>query len=391
MPILNKYIMRVLIVGGGFGGCSSAEILSHNKKNKITLIEKSNILGAGVRTHFYGGHPYTYGPRHFLTRKKETYTYLKKFLNLRNCNYHQFKSYVEQDNQFYNYPINWSDIEKMPDKKIIKKELSKSKINNPKNLEEFWIQSVGKKLFGKIIDKYNKKMWLVDSCKKIDTFKWSPKGYTIKKGNQAAFDDWISCYPTHKDGYNRYFDKILKLKNVKVKFNNNISKVNLKKRYVISSKKKYFFDVLINTISPDEILNFKYGKLKFIGRDLHKIVFPVKEVFPKDVFFLYYPNSENFTRLVEYKKFTKHKSNTSLVGMEVPSLNGRYYPIPISKEHKLAKKYFNDFTYNTFSIGRAGTYRYEVDIDDCIWQSLEIKKILEKKSWQGPIVGEEFK
>ena len=108
--------MKIIIIGGGFAGCSSAEILSHEKKNKITLIERSNTLGAGVRTHFYGGHPYTYGPRHFLTRKKETYNYLKKFLKLRNCNYHQFKSYVEKDNQFYNYPINMKDIEKMPDK-----------------------------------------------------------------------------------------------------------------------------------------------------------------------------------------------------------------------------------------------------------------------------------
>ena len=383
--------MKIIIIGGGFAGCSSAEILSHEKKNKITLIERSNTLGAGVRTHFYGGHPYTYGPRHFLTRKKETYNYLKKFLKLRNCNYYQFKSYVEKDNQFYNYPINMKDIEKMPDKIEVKKELVKKKVSNPKNLEEFWVQSIGKKLFGKIIDKYNKKMWLVNSCKEIDTFKWSPKGYTIKKGSKAAFDDWISCYPTHKDGYNKYFDKILKIKNLNIKFNSKLQKTDLKKRFIIVNGKKYFFDVLINTISPDEILNFKYGKLKFIGRDLHKIVFPVKEVFPKNVFFLYYPNSEKFTRLVEYKKFTKHKSNTSLVGMEVPSLNGRYYPLPISKEQKLAKRYFKDFTYNTFSIGRAGTYRYEVDIDDCIWQSLQIKSILDDASWNGPIVGDEFK
>ena len=61
------------------------------------------------------------------------------------------------------------------------------------------------------------------------------------------------------------------------------------------------------------IFNYKYGELKFIGRDLLKIVFPTEHVFPKDVFFLYYPNSENFTRLVEYKKFTRHKSKTSLI------------------------------------------------------------------------------
>ena len=167
--------MRILIIGGGFAGCSSAEILSKYKDNKITLVEKNNFLGAGVRTMFYGGHPFTFGPRHFLTQKIETYNYLKKFLNLRNVNYHKFKSYVETDNQFYNYPINQKDIQKMPDRKDILSQLKKKIINNPKNLEEFWIKSIGKILFEKIINNYNKKMWQVESCKEIDTFKWSPK------------------------------------------------------------------------------------------------------------------------------------------------------------------------------------------------------------------------
>ena len=65
-------------------------------------------------------------------------------------------------------------------------------------------------------------MWLINDCKKIDTFKWSPKGYTIKSGKVAAFDDWISCYPTHKDGYNKYFDQIYKYKNIKVLLNQKI-------------------------------------------------------------------------------------------------------------------------------------------------------------------------
>ena len=97
--------MKILIIGGGFAGCSSAEMLSKLKGSKITIVEKSKFLGAGVRTFVHGGHPYTFGPRHFLTNKRETYLYLKKFLKLRNCNYHQFKSYVESDNQFYNYPL----------------------------------------------------------------------------------------------------------------------------------------------------------------------------------------------------------------------------------------------------------------------------------------------
>ena len=384
-------MIKITIIGGGFAGCAAAEMLS-NLNAKITLIERGNELGAGVRTYFYGGHPFTYGPRHFLTKKKETYDYLSKFLKLRNCNYHIFKSYVETDNQFYNYPINTKDLEKMPDKKKIKKEIKEAKgVSASKNLEEFWIRSVGKTLFNKIINDYNKKMWMVNSCKEIDTFKWSPKGYTIKKGSEAAFDDWISAYPSHKDGYNKYFDKIKKIKNVKILFNQRVRRYDLSKKTIYLKNKSIKHDYFINTISPDEIFNKKYGELAFIGRDLHKIVFPSEQVFPKDVFFLYYPNSEGFTRLVEYKKFTKHKSKTSLIGMEIPSRNGRFYPVPFKKEQLKAKKYFKLFPKNCFSIGRAGTYRYEVDIDDCIWQAIQIKKLVQKNQWNGPVIGEEFK
>ena len=51
-----------------------------------------------------------------------------------------------------------------------------------------------------------------------------------KKGKEAAYDDRISMYPTEKDGYNSYFDRILKIKNVKVKFKSILKSINLKKK-----------------------------------------------------------------------------------------------------------------------------------------------------------------
>ena len=34
---------------------------------------------------------------------------------MRSCAEHEFKTYVEQDDAFYNYPIHEDDIKKMPD------------------------------------------------------------------------------------------------------------------------------------------------------------------------------------------------------------------------------------------------------------------------------------
>ena len=72
--------------------------------------------------------------------------------------------------------------------------------------------------------------------------------------------------------------------------------------------------------------------------------------------------------------------------MEIPSKNGRFYPVPILSEQKKANKYFKLFPEWCYSIGRAGTYRYEVDIDDCILQSLDIEKQIKSNNYQGPRV-----
>ena len=102
-------------------------------------------------------------------------------LPLRDCSEHQFITYVEKDNQFYNYPLHLEDVQKMPDKEKVLSELNNRSENfTSTNLKDYWIKSISPTLFGKVINNYNKKMWQVEDCSEIDTFSWSPKGATIK-------------------------------------------------------------------------------------------------------------------------------------------------------------------------------------------------------------------
>ena len=57
-----------------------AHTLSLSGSYDILMVEFGNELGAGVRTNFWGGHPYTYGPRHFLTKDKKLYDFLNKYV-----------------------------------------------------------------------------------------------------------------------------------------------------------------------------------------------------------------------------------------------------------------------------------------------------------------------
>ena len=381
---------KILIIGGGMAGCACANILSELENLELTIVDTAPSLGAGVRTSFYANkHPHTYGPRHFISTNREVYEYFNKIIPMRSVTDHKFISYVESDDQFYHYPINLDDVNMMPDCNTILNEIKNKKTENiihSKNLEDYWINSVGNTLYEKIIKNYNQKMWMVNDNKKIDTFNWSPKGAAIKeKGSASAWEGIYSCYPIKYNGYNDYFDDLHK-KNIKIYLSSKIKNFNLnKKEFQINDNDKIAYDIVINTISPDYYFNYDLGELKYLGRDMFFIMFPTENVFPEHVSFVYYANKEKFTRMVEFKKFTKYKSKTSLIGLEFPSLNGKYYPLPFKEEIKKSLKYIDRLPEWYFSVGRAGTYRYAVDIDDCIEQALEIKKIIIKNNYEKPL------
>ncbi|MEI7532252.1 MAG: FAD-dependent oxidoreductase [Betaproteobacteria bacterium] len=386
---------KALIIGGGFAGCAAAHQLKLLGGWDVTLVESAPYLGAGVRTKYMGGHPYTLGPRHFLTPWNHVYEYLNKYCPLRRCAEHEFSTYVERDQAFYSYPIHADDFSKMPDSAKINQELKdlnlealalmspeqiaklspeeKRKANKAAlatNFEEYWIYSIGKSLYSKFVDTYSKKMWMIDDNKTIDDFAWSPKGVTIKEGARAAWDRAISAYPIAPNGYDDYFD--IATVGTTVLLNTKITHFDIQNKTVVFNNEKHQYDVIVNTISPDLLFDYCYGELPYRGRDLIPIVLPVEFALPENVYFTYYSSDEKYTRVTEYKKFTQHKSDSTLITLEIPSLNGKYYPMPFKAEKAKADQYINLMPDGVFSIGRAGAYIYGVDIDDTIDHAMKV-------------------
>lgn len=387
-----------LIIGGGFAGCAAAHHLALAGGWDVTLVESAPFLGAGVKTRYLGGHPYTFGPRHFLTPKEKIFHYLNTYCPLRRCADHQFLTYVEPDSTFYGYPIHRNDIPKMPEAKQIQDELNAANLaglaaftgdpagmkpgelsrlntaSQAKDFEEYWIRSIGRTLYSKFIDSYSKKMWLVDDNKRIDDFTWSPKGVTIKEGDRAAWDTAISAYPIAHNGYDDYFK--IATAGAKVHLNTRIQHFDIPAKTVVLGGEKRRFDVIVNTISPDRLFEACYGELPYVGRDLIPIVLPTEFVLPPEVYFIYYAGAERYTRIVEYKKFTLHKSPTTLITLEIPSATSKYYPMPFESEKARAKRYIDLMPEGVFSIGRAGSYLYNVDIDDTIDHAMTVAEKL---------------
>jgi len=388
-------VKSALVIGGGFAGCAAAHHLMLMGGWDVTVVEAQPFLGAGVKTRYYGGHPFTFGPRHFLTPMPHVFEFLNKYVPMRRCADHQFLTYVERDQQFYNYPIHKDDIDRMPDGAQIKDELgainlaeiaklSQAEIGKmrhdelirlngakyARNFEEFWINCIGRSLYDKFVNDYSRKMWMIETNKQIDDFLWSPKGVSIKEGPRTAWDSAISAYPIAFNGYDDYFR--IATEGCKVLLSTMIEKYDIPKKTVVIKGQKRKFDIIVNSISPDILFDKCHGELPYVGRELYPIVLPVEFVMPPDVYFCYYAGKERFTRIVEYKKLTLHKAPTTLITLEVPSRVNKLYPMPFESEKARAKKYFDMMPDGVFSVGRAGTYLYNVDIDNTIEHAMDM-------------------
>lgn len=366
-----------LIIGGGFAGVTAANMLKE-KGFKVTILEGGNKLGGGCRTYFYHGHPYTYGPHHLLINLSELYVldYFEKYLEIRELD-HRLLTFVEQDSKFYGYPIHADDIEVMPDSALIKEQIKnadEAKAKKATNFEDFWVNTVGDRLYDKFIHSYSEKMWQVRNNKELDEFGYSPKGAAIKHGSRTCFEGVKKImYPTSMDGYNKYFD--ICVENCEVRYNTFVEKFDLENKRVYANKEWLSADVIINTASLDTVFDYCYGELKYIGREFDKIILPTEFAFRDEVHFVHYAGNEPYTRIVEYKKLTGYESKDTLIIIEKPSFKNKLYPYILKSEIAKANRYKELIPQDCYSIGRMGKYHYDnmdVIVKDCFELMREI-------------------
>ncbi len=364
-----------LILGGGFAGCTAAYFLN-KKKFRVKLIEGGNNLGGGVWTNYHGEHPYTFGPRIFFSKKDSIIEHLTSMIEIREF-FTKSWTYVENDNQLYNYPIQYSDINQMPDSNQINQELQniKTKEISTKNFEDYWISVIGERLYSKFVKDYSTKMWGIESNKQlIANFEWVNRGIPIRDGDNRLYQDQFQGYPKNLDGYNEYFQKSVK----DIEFHLNIKIMRFdpeKKNVYLSNGEKITADIIVNTIHVDSLLNNIYGKLQYCGRDFIPLWLPIEFALPENVTWIHYSGKEKHTRVTEFKKITNFKSKSTLLGIEIPSQNGRFYPVQSESEIKKFSLYKKEFPNNFFSIGRLGKFVYQ-GIPEAIEDSIELNKIV---------------
>ena len=370
--------MKAIILGGGFAGCTTAHLLKRAGW-EVTLIEKEDHLGGGCHTKFYGGHPYTLGPRVYYGYSDKVWAWVNKFIPMRRFPF-ELKTYVESHERFYSYPIHEDDLPALDENDpsntdghgghIFAELKARDNSKPPGDFEEYWIQRVGRTLYDLFVNGYSKKMWMVESNKMFDIFKWSAKDKPIETGTREAYKGSYLGYPVGLPGYNPYFDAMVEGAEVILGEQAALMHNGTGAQEVWTSNAKLRADVIISTIPIDELCRNEFGELPYVGRDFSVFILPVKQAFPGDVRFCHYAGSEPHTRITEFKKITYYDSPDSLFVLETPSKNNKLYPYLTKANMALTQRYLDSLPPNIHSIGRLGTYKYST-IEQTIVQAFE--------------------
>ncbi len=248
---------HILILGGGLTGLSTAKSLS--KEYKVTILEKKSYLGGLAASFKKGEYQIPFFYHHIIKHNSTTIKYLNEYGLLKNAEWKKIKVVIASDGDLCDIS-NPLDLLKFNAVSLWGRfrfglfGLYMLFLANPDNIADdqdarSWLMKVGGKevtntIFNHLYarNKFN-----------IDLTKISAKQLAWRLKEREAFDPFT--YP--EKGLHILVDNlekdIVKNEGIIVK-GSNVKKVILDKKIVITDKKEYKPDIVINTIPIPEFL-----------------------------------------------------------------------------------------------------------------------------------------
>lgn len=352
----------ILIVGAGPVGIVAAERLA-NLGFECLLIDKRNHLAGNCydTKSKYNVLYHKYGPHYFRTNDIKLLNYLKRFSKFHNADYY-VKSYLNKN--YFDFPINLNTLSKFFNIELNPKSAQKLlktislNIKNPKNFEEYLLNTIGRDLYDSFFKNYTLKQWDIDPRQlPISVAERIPLRMNYDK---RYVNEKYQLMPSQ--GFTNMFTNMTHHKNIKIELNTDYFKIRDK------IKPKLF---TLYTGPIDKFFNYKYGKLNW--RSLKFKFLDIDGNFGQKHLQINYPNNFKFTRSVEVKHITHQKSKYSLISREYPKSEGDpYYPVNSPKDKVLYLKYLKlvKNVKNIYFKGRLAEYTY-INTDQAIQKALD--------------------
>jgi UDP-galactopyranose mutase len=359
-----------LIVGAGFAGSVLAERLASQRGEDVLIIDRRPHIGGNAydRHDAAGVLIHQYGPHIFHTNAERIFAYLSQFTEWRP---YEHRVLARVDGRLAPIPINRTTVNMLYGLDLQSEEemerffASRAEPVEPvRTSEDVVVSRVGRDLYEKLFRGYTRKQWGLDPSE-LD------KSVTARVPTRANTDDryFGDAYQYMPSlGYTRMFERMLDHPRIQIMLKTDYRRI----ANLIPYRR------LIFTGPIDEFFDYQFGKLpyrslKFEHRTLDQEWFqPVATV--------NYPQTEDYTRVTEYKHLTGQVHPKTSITFEYPSAEGDpYYPVPREENQERYRKYeaLAQRIPNVFFVGRLATYRY-YNMDQVVGQALAAFKKIEE-------------
>jgi UDP-galactopyranose mutase len=350
-----------MIVGAGFAGSVLAERLASERNERVLLIDRRPHIGGNAYDCYddEGLLIHRYGPHIFHTNSKQIFDYLSRFTEWR---FYEHRVLADVDGMLVPIPINLDTVNKLYDLNLTSEQLQDwfaaraEKVEEIRTSEDVVVSTVGRELYEKFFRGYTRKQWGLDPSE-LDKSVTS-RVPTRTNRDDRYFGDEFQFMPKH--GYTRMFEKMVNHPNIHVMTQTDYEDV----RHVVPHRR------VIYTGPIDEYFDFRFGKLPY--RSLRFEHVTLDKAWHQPVGVVNYPQTNDYTRITEYKHLTGQEHAKTALTYEYPSAEGDpYYPIPKPENQELFKKYerLALATPDVWFVGRLATYRY-YNMDQIVGQAL---------------------
>ncbi len=361
-----------LIVGAGFAGSVLAERLASQCGANVLLIDKRRHIGgnaydcyddAGVLVH-------KYGPHIFHTNSDAVLEYLSQFTTWRP---YEHRVLASVDRKLVPVPINRTTLNELfglsltTDAEVEAFLAARAvPLEEIRTARDVVVSRVGVELYEKFFRGYTRKQWGLDPSQLDKSV--TARIPTRTDCDDRYFQDRHQVMPA--GGYTRMFERMLDHPNIRIMLQSSFQEIRAQVRY------KH----LIYSGPVDEFFGFRYGKLPYRSLRFEHVTLDVPQRQPVAV--VNYPQTEDYTRITEYKHLTGQVHPKTSITYEHPCADGDpYYPVPRPETQALYKKYEalatgrKDVTF----VGRLATYRY-YNMDQVVGQALSVFRRLAERT-----------
>lgn len=350
-----------LVVGAGFAGSVISERLASQRNETVLLIDRRPHIGGNAydRHDAAGILIHQYGPHIFHTNSQAIFEYLSQFTSWRP---YEHRVLASVDGMLLPIPINLDTVNQLYGLSLTSEELEAwfaaraEPVEQIRISEDVVVSRVGRDLYDKFFRGYTKKQWGVYPSELDKSV--TARVPTRTNRDDRYFGDEFQFMPAQ--GFTRLFERMLSHPNIKVMLQTEYSEIYDRLPY-----KRVIF-----TGPIDEYFGFRYGKLPY--RSLRFQHETLKKPWHQPVAVVNYPQTEEYTRVTEYKHLTGQEHHYTSITREYSCEDGDpYYPIPRIENAKLFKKYerLALATPDVWFVGRLATYRY-YNMDQVVGQAL---------------------